>query len=71
MVRATLARFSLREVSLLLTTALLLMICGLVASDSALSRAAHQNPGQQNHQQERGNVEDRPCQLTALEYGIG
>jgi signal transduction histidine kinase len=40
MVRATLARFSLREVSLLLTTALLLMICGLVASDSALSRAA-------------------------------
>jgi len=40
MVRATLARFSLREVSLLLTTALLFMICGLVASDSALSRAA-------------------------------
>jgi signal transduction histidine kinase len=40
MVRATLARFSLREVSLLLTTALLLMICGLVASDSALSGAA-------------------------------
>jgi len=40
MVRATLARFSLREVSLLLTTALLLMICGLVASDSAISRAA-------------------------------
>ena len=40
MVRATLARFSLREVSLLLTTALLLMICGLVASDSALSDAA-------------------------------
>ena len=40
MVRAALARFSLREVSLLLTTALLFMICGLVASDSALSRAA-------------------------------
>jgi signal transduction histidine kinase len=40
MVRATLARFSLREVSLLLTTALLFMICGLVASDSALSHAA-------------------------------
>ncbi len=40
MVRATLARFSLREVSLLLTTALLFMICGLVASDSAVSRAA-------------------------------
>jgi signal transduction histidine kinase len=40
MVRATLARFSLREVSLLLTTALLFMICGLVASDSALSRGA-------------------------------
>src|SRR5215471_7207801 len=40
MVRATLARVSLREVSLLLTTALLFMICGLVASDSALSRAA-------------------------------
>jgi len=40
MVRATLARFSLREVSLLLTAALLFMICGLVASDSALSRAA-------------------------------
>jgi signal transduction histidine kinase len=40
MVRATLARFSLREVSLLLTTALLFMICGLVASDSALTRAA-------------------------------
>src|SRR5215468_5081914 len=40
MVRATLARFSLREVSLLLTAALLFMICGLVASDIALSRAA-------------------------------
>lgn len=40
MVRATLARLSLGEVSLLLTTALLLMICGLVASDSALASAA-------------------------------